>query len=197
MVGAMAGAKLQEVLGESSHSDTFTKPDATKRPDTTSFAVTGGLGASIGAGIGLTLGTAGAGVAAILASKAGKTTEQIMSQLANRCYLSKRNLTLGMENVEALKKSQILLQPENDALDKKELALKNDETAVSANEQTVAAGSDTLTANTRTVSDTSETVSETSNTLNQAEQTLSSTERNAIDTDSSTLSTNSGTQLNI
>lgn len=197
MLGAFAGSKIQEMLEDTSHTDTFTKPDATARPDTTSFAVTDGLGSSIGAGVGLTLGTAGAGVAALLASKAGKTTEQIMNQLANRCYLSKRNLTLGMEDVEALKKSQTLLQEENDALDKKELALNNKETAVKSTGQAVSADSDTLTANTRTVSDTSETVNETSNTINQAEQTVSASERNAIDADANTLSTNSGTQLNI
>lgn len=197
VVGAMLGTIIQEMLKNTSQDDTFTKPDASKRPDTTSFAVTDGLGASIGAGVGLTLGTATAGIAALIASKAGKTTEQLMSQLANRCYLSKRNLMLGMEDVQALKKTQTLLQEENDALDKQELALKNDESSVSSSEKNVVEDSDAVSSSGRAVSENSEIVADTSSTLNQNKKNLSASQQAALDSNSSSLGTNTGTQVNV
>ena len=192
---SLAGAFGGSAFGGSKDSpDSFTKPNATDRPKTASFKSSNGLGSSIGAGVGLALGAGAAGLTALLDKK---TTEQVMNKLANLCYLSKRNLTLGMEEVQTLKSNQTTLQAEIDAVDKQELALKNDSASASASDQSVVASSDSVSASERAVSDASEVVSDVSSSVSQSEQTLSATQQAALSTASDSLATTTGTQLNV
>ena len=146
-VGVIASALLNSDKRHG-EKDIFTTPFSTTKP-TPKCRDFGDAGSKTWASA---LGAGGGTLLGVLGLIAGKYATNVMDFFSNLLFLYKREVTMGVESVKALRKKVVTLQKQSTAVSEQSTNLQRSDTAVNQNTQAVADRSQEVVATVTTVS---------------------------------------------